>query len=156
MPTVTVRTMFDLARLVGRPSVQVAVGAGATVRSVLEELAAAHGGLRNRLFDQATGGLHSYLFVELNGRDIRSLQGLETPVGEGDALSVLIPVAGGAGPARHRGRRGAHGSHGRRPKGNWTTVLRDILPAACIFFPGNFIAMSLIHPGALAEVLVRR
>jgi len=97
MPTVTVRTMFELTRIVGRPSVQLTVQAGATVRTVLEELAAAHGGLRGRLFDPGTGGLLAYLFVELNGRDIRSLQGLDTPVGEGDALSVLIPVAGGAG-----------------------------------------------------------
>ncbi|MGD0266187.1 MAG: MoaD/ThiS family protein [Candidatus Methylomirabilota bacterium] len=97
MPTVTVRTMFELARIVGRPSVQLTVGAGATVRTALEGLEAAHGGLRGSLFDPGTGSLLSYLFVELNGRDIRSLQGLETPVGEGDALSVLIPVAGGAG-----------------------------------------------------------
>lgn len=96
MPTVTVRTMFELARIVGQPTVQLTVGAGATVRTVLEELAAAHDGLRGRLFDPGTGGLLSYLFVEMNGRDIRTLQGLETPVGEGDALSVLIPVAGGA------------------------------------------------------------
>ena len=102
MATVTVRTMFDLARIVGRPSVQVAVEAGATVRTVLEALAAAHAGLRERLFDKATGGLLSYLFVELNGSDIRSQQGLETPVGEGDALSVLIPVAGGAAAGARR------------------------------------------------------
>src|SRR3970040_33403 len=98
MPTVTVRTMFELARIVGRHTVELTVPGGASVRTVLEALAAAHDGLRDRLFDGGTGGaLRSYLFVELNGRDIRSLQGLETPVGEGDALSVLIPVAGGAG-----------------------------------------------------------
>lgn len=96
MPTVTVRTMFELARIVGRPTSQLTVPAGASVRTVLEGLAAAHEGLRDRLFDGGTGGLRSYLFVELNGRDIRSLQGLETPVDEGAALAVLIPVAGGA------------------------------------------------------------
>jgi molybdopterin converting factor small subunit len=95
MPTVTVRTMFDLARLVGRHTVELVVPAGASVRTVLEGLAAAHDGLHDRLFDGGAGGLRPYLFVELNGRDIRSLQGLETPVSEGDALSVLIPVAGG-------------------------------------------------------------
>jgi len=95
MPTVTVRTMFDLARIIGRPSVQLDVGHGATVRTVLETLVAAHDGLRDRLFDPVTGGLLSYLFVELNGRDIRALQGLENPVQDGDSLSVLIPVAGG-------------------------------------------------------------
>ena len=95
MPTVTVRTMFDLARILGRSSVQVDVGPGATVRAVLEKLVAEHGDLGGRVFDPATGGLLSYLFIELNGRDIRALQGLETTVQDGDGLSVLIPVAGG-------------------------------------------------------------
>lgn len=96
MPTVTVRTMFDMARIMGRQSVQFDVEPGATVRTVLEALIAAYDGLQGRLFDPGKGGLLSYLFVELNGRDIRALQGLETSVRDGDALSVLIPVAGGA------------------------------------------------------------
>ena len=95
MPTVTVRTMFDLARIMGRQSVQLEVAPGAIVRTVLEALVAAHDGLQGRLFDPGTGGLLSYLFVELNGRDVRALQGLETPVQDGDALCILIPVAGG-------------------------------------------------------------
>ncbi len=94
MATVTVRTMFDLARIVGRNSVQVTAQPGATVRTALEALVAAHDGLQGRLFD-GTHELCSYLFVELNGRDVRTLGGLETPVMDGDALSVLIPVAGG-------------------------------------------------------------
>ena len=95
MPVVTVHTMFDLARIMGCHSAEVTIGPGATVRTVLEALIAAHDGLRSRLFDPKTGDLLSYLFVEMNGRDIRALQGLETPVQNGDALSVLIPVAGG-------------------------------------------------------------
>ena len=95
MPTVTVRTMFELARIVGRPAVQLTVGPGASVRTVLEELVAAHDALHGRVFDPRTGDLLSYLFVELNGRDIRALEGLQTPVAEGDALSVMLPVAGG-------------------------------------------------------------
>jgi len=117
MPTVTVRTMFDLARILGRQSVQLDVKPGSTVRTALEALIAEHGGLRGRLFDPETGGLLSYLFVELNGRDIRALQGLETSVQDGDGLSVLIPVAGGAQKggcdARDRSERDA--SRGDRP-----------------------------------------
>ena len=96
MPTVTVRTMFDLAKIVGRTTTELAVEPGGTVRTALEALIAMHGALRDRLFDPATGTLLSYLFVEMNGRDIRSLQGLETPVADGDSLFVLIPVAGGS------------------------------------------------------------
>jgi molybdopterin converting factor small subunit len=88
--------MFDLARIMGRHSTEIAVEPDATVRTALEALIAAYDGLQGRLFDPGTGGLLSYLFVELNGRDIRALQGLETSVQDGDALSVLIPVAGGA------------------------------------------------------------
>jgi MoaD family protein len=95
MPRVTVRTMFDVARIIGKQSVQVDVASGATVRTVLEALVAVYKGLEGRLFEAGTGGLLPYLFVEMNGRDIRALQGLETPVQDGDALSVLIPVAGG-------------------------------------------------------------
>lgn len=95
MPAVTVHTMFDMARIMGRHSAEIAVGADATVRTVLEALVTAHDGLRGRLFDPKTGDLLNYLFVEMNGRDIRALRGLETPVQDGDALSVLVPVAGG-------------------------------------------------------------
>ncbi len=95
MPTVTVRTMFDMARIIGRSSVELDVEPGASVRSVLEALVVAYRGLDGRLFDTAKSGLLPYLFVELNGRDVRALRGLETPVQDGDALSVLIPVAGG-------------------------------------------------------------
>jgi len=97
MATVTVRTMFELAQIVGRPSVLLTMEPGATVETTLKALQSAYGGLQGRLFDPATGGLLSYLFIELNGRDIRSLKGLETPVAEGDALSVMMPVAGGSG-----------------------------------------------------------
>jgi sulfur-carrier protein len=96
MPTVTVRTMFDMARIIGKPSVQLDVESEATVRTVLDVLVDAYHGLDDRLFDAGRSGLLPYLFVELNGRDIRALRGLETPVQDGDALSVLIPVAGGA------------------------------------------------------------
>jgi MoaD family protein len=95
MASVTVRTMFDMARIIGRSSVQIDVASGATVRTVLEALVAAYSGLDGRLFEAGTGGLLPYLFIEMNGRDIRALRGLETPVQDGDALSVLIPVAGG-------------------------------------------------------------
>jgi MoaD family protein len=84
-----------MARIIGRSSVQIDVAPGATVRTVLEALVAAYSGLDSRLFETGTGSLLPYLFIEMNGRDIRALRGLETPVQDGDALSVLIPVAGG-------------------------------------------------------------
>jgi len=70
-------------------------GEGATVGEVLEALYAKHGDLRARLADD-DGGLRRFVNVYLDGEDIRFLDGLGTPVKDGDELTVLPAVAGGA------------------------------------------------------------
>ena len=67
---------------------------GATVREALEALYAQHGELRERLADDG-GALRRFVNVYLGGEDIRFLEGLETPVGDGDELTILPAVAGG-------------------------------------------------------------
>ena len=52
-----------------------------------------HGGLRDRLVDD--GGLRRFVNVYLNDEDVRFLAGLETPVKDGDTVTVLPAVAGG-------------------------------------------------------------
>jgi molybdopterin synthase sulfur carrier subunit len=42
------------------------------------------------------GGLHKFVNVYVNDEDIRYLDGLDTKVGDGDAISILPAVAGGA------------------------------------------------------------
>ena len=56
---------------------------GATVREVLEGLYAQHGELRR------------FVNVYLEGEDIRFLDGLATPVSDGDEVTILPAVAGG-------------------------------------------------------------
>jgi molybdopterin synthase sulfur carrier subunit len=68
---------------------------GATVGEALEALYARHGELRSRMADES-GGLRRFVNVYLAGEDIRFLDGLETPVAEGDEVTVLPAVAGGA------------------------------------------------------------
>jgi MoaD family protein len=67
---------------------------GGTVGEALEALYAEHGELRTRLADD-DGGLRRFVNVYLGGEDIRFLQGLETPVADGDELTILPAVAGG-------------------------------------------------------------
>ena len=69
-------------------------GAGATVGEVLESLYAEHGELRERIADDG-GGLRRFVNVYIGGEDIRFLDGLETPVKDGDELTILPAVAGG-------------------------------------------------------------
>jgi molybdopterin synthase sulfur carrier subunit len=72
-------------------------GSGATLAELLTDLEARHGGLRARLVDD--GGLRRFVNVYLNDEDVRFLGGLETPVKDGDTVTVLPAVAGGRGPA---------------------------------------------------------
>jgi sulfur-carrier protein len=71
---------------------------GATVGEALNALYAQHGGLRERIADD-DGGLRRFVNVYLGGEDIRFLGGLDTPVSDGDELTILPAVAGGARPA---------------------------------------------------------
>ena len=68
-------------------------GSGATLDELLDNLDAAHGGLRERLVDGEK--LRRFVNVYLNDEDVRFLGGLETPVKDGDTVTVLPAVAGG-------------------------------------------------------------
>ena len=69
-------------------------GSGATLAERLVDLEQRHGGLRERLVDD--GGLRRFVNVYLNDEDVRFLAGLDTPVKDGDTVTVLPAVAGGA------------------------------------------------------------
>ena len=68
---------------------------GTTVGEVLEALYAEHGELRERIAGE-DGEPRRFVNVYLKGEDIRFLDGLETAVGDGDEVTILPAVAGGA------------------------------------------------------------
>jgi molybdopterin synthase sulfur carrier subunit len=67
---------------------------GATVGEALKALDAAHPGMAERLFDDS-GGLRRFVNVFLADEDVRFLEGLDTPVADGQTLSIVPAVAGG-------------------------------------------------------------
>jgi molybdopterin converting factor small subunit len=67
---------------------------GGTVREVLAGLVAAHPGLAPQLLTP-DGDLNRFVNAFLNDTDVRHLQSLDTPVGEGDTLVLLPAMAGG-------------------------------------------------------------
>ncbi len=69
-------------------------GTGGTLDELFADLDARHGGLRERLVDDA--GLRRFVNVYLNDEDVRFLGGLGAPVSDGDTVTVLPAVAGGA------------------------------------------------------------
>jgi len=69
--------------------------AGATVGEVLADLAGRFPGLGRQVFDDGTGEIAAFVNVYVNNEDVRTLQGLETPVGEGTTVILLPAMAGG-------------------------------------------------------------
>lgn len=90
--SVTVRIPSQLRTLTGGAA-QVTVQ-GATVGEVLKALDAAQPGFGDRLFDEA-GSLRRFVNVFLADEDVRFLDGLDTPVTDGQTLSIVPAVAGG-------------------------------------------------------------
>lgn len=89
---VTVRIPTPLRKMAGeKPELSASPG---TVREVLAELAKAHPELGSRITDEG-GKPRRYVNFFLNETDIRDLQGADTPVKDGDTLSIMPAIAGG-------------------------------------------------------------
>lgn len=91
--SVTVRVPTTLRTLTAGAS-EIAVE-GATVAEVLDALEAAHPGFKERLLD-ADGGLRRFVNLYVADDDVRFREGMETAVADGDTVSIIPAVAGGA------------------------------------------------------------
>ncbi len=89
---VTVRIPTTLRPLAGGSST-VSLEAG-TVGEVIARLDAAHPGFADRLLDE-TGKLRRFVNLFVADDDIRFLQGLDTPVPDGETVAIIPAVAGG-------------------------------------------------------------
>jgi sulfur-carrier protein len=66
---------------------------GTTVGEVLDAVFEQHGDLRERITQD--GDLRRFVNVYVSGEDIRFQDGLQTPISEGDEVTILPAVAGG-------------------------------------------------------------
>lgn len=94
IPTI-LRTYTD-----GEKSVQ---GEGGDIKELFDNLESRHAGIQDRLVDG--GELRRFVNVYLNDEDIRFLDGITTKVSDGDSVTILPAVAGGAPAGRRAGTR---------------------------------------------------
>ncbi|MBK7401710.1 MAG: MoaD/ThiS family protein [Myxococcales bacterium] len=73
---------------------EVAIDSATTVGAVIEQLEAKHPGVKDRLLDDK--GVRKFINVYLGDEDIRFLEGLESAVKDGDEISIVPAIAGGA------------------------------------------------------------
>lgn len=90
--SVTIRVPTTLRTLTGGES-QVQVEAS-TVQEALDALEAAHPGFSDKLLD-ADGSLRRFVNVFVADDDVRFLDGMATPIPDGETLSIVPAVAGG-------------------------------------------------------------
>lgn len=68
---------------------------GDDLRTIVANLEAAHPGIGARLLDDS-GQLRRFVNVFVRDEDVRFQQGLDTPVDDGDTVSIVPAVAGGS------------------------------------------------------------
>jgi molybdopterin converting factor small subunit len=78
----------------GQSAVECAAGDGATLASVLDEMATAWPLLERRIRDER-GELRRYVNIYVDGEECRRLDGLGTPVTDRTEILVIPSVAGG-------------------------------------------------------------
>ena len=88
---VLVRVTSTLQGLVGAKSVN---GDGGNIGELLTNLVASYPGFRAQISGD-NGQLHRFVNIYVNDEDIRYLQALETPLSDGDVVSILPALAGG-------------------------------------------------------------
>lgn len=71
-------------------------GGGDTIADLLTDLDSRHPGLRARLVTD-DGALHRFVNVYVNDEDVRFLGALDAKLADGDTVTILPAVAGGAG-----------------------------------------------------------
>ena len=91
--SVTVRIPTPLRKLTNDQDVVAA--SGDSLAAVILDLDATYPGLQTRVVDEE-GAIRRFVNVFVNGEDVRFLDGLGTPIAEGDEVSIVPAVAGGA------------------------------------------------------------
>lgn len=67
---------------------------GATVAAVIADLESKHAGIKDRLLDDK--GVRKFVNLYVGDEDIRFLDGLATALKDGDEISIVPAIAGGA------------------------------------------------------------
>ena len=93
---VTLHTILGLKKVVGQSLLEIDLPQGTTVKDFLNYMRERWGDkLSAHLLDPNSGAVLPYVRIMVNGQTIDYLQGVETPLKEGDEVLILPPVSGG-------------------------------------------------------------
>lgn len=90
---ITVRIPQPLRNLTGDKST--VETRGSSLAEAIADLEANFPGVRERVMDDG-GELRRFVNIYINGDDVRFMEGLKSPIKDGDEISIVPAVAGGA------------------------------------------------------------
>lgn len=68
---------------------------GSSIEQMIDHLHSTHPGIKDRICDEK-GEIRRFINIYLNEEDIRFLSGKETPLNDGDEVSIVPAIAGGS------------------------------------------------------------
>ena len=93
---VTLHTILGLKQVIGQRLTEIDLPHGSTVEDLVTYLKERWGDkLSTHLFDPASGAVLPYVRIMVNGQTIQFLEGIKTPLEEGDEVLILPPASGG-------------------------------------------------------------
>jgi MoaD family protein len=93
---VTIHTILELKKILGKGEVEVAITEGSTVESLLSLMMNTWGErVSSYLCGPGSARPLPHMRIMVNGRDIGSLNGMGTALQDGDEVLILPPVSGG-------------------------------------------------------------
>jgi molybdopterin synthase sulfur carrier subunit len=90
--SIQVRVPTPLRKFTG--GAETVTAEGATVGAVVDDIQRRHPGIKDRICDDQ-GKVRRFVNIYVNGDDIRFLSNLDSPLKDGDEVSIVPAIAGG-------------------------------------------------------------
>ncbi|MFX1562755.1 MAG: ubiquitin-like small modifier protein 1 [Promethearchaeota archaeon] len=90
--TITVRFFTSIRALTGSKEIQIEA---TSIQELIDLLTARYGEKFRQMLLEKDGSLKNYFHILVNGRHVRLLKGLQTPLAENDIVAIFPPIGGG-------------------------------------------------------------
>jgi len=92
---IKVKTFANLRDILGAAEMEQELSQGNTLGDLLDALCSTYGkSFEHQIKDRSTGAIFPFLLL-INGKTFRSVADLDTPLNEGDVVTIMLPFDGG-------------------------------------------------------------
>lgn len=91
---VTARFFGQFKQISNEREIEYEIEKGISINEFLIQVIKQFPKMKELLYDE-NDQLHNWVSILINGRNIKALEGIDTPIVDGDILAIFPPVAGG-------------------------------------------------------------